>query len=960
MTPLCSGPARRAQLISATSLLALVALLPTAQAQTSVAEIVEASSPAVVNVSVLFGSAPGDFGAKTVRVQRPGSGVVLSSGGLILTNSHLVAEATDAEGNPSDEFWAMVSFRRGLQYPATVVARDERLDLALLQIQAGSTLLPALPLADLEGRKAGERVLAMSLASTSDPDVFAGVLGFPGDPVQLRDALLQPNEVLLTDARFHASLDGGPLLDDKGRLLGLYNSSHVSTRPEGFDEDPDADPTKPKEPDTDYAVIVSVSAIKEAFGQELAASLEPLVHVKSEDEQEAVAVIEGIAPHVVSVWTGDAAQHPVVCSPADPPARLVPETLGSGVVIDARGLVLTSGDLFRAGGETASVRIASGETYAAKLLARRPLRKVALLQLELPEGVALSPALLADSRQALAGELVAVVGRPYSAATSSVGVLSSLERENFVQVASWVHPGHFGGAIADREGRLIGIATAQPESAGRVDEKSYLGFGAPLAETLEAFKAELAPFGQLAIVEDDDAGIEARRSVAAQVVDRTRGSLVNVLVSKAEEPKDNGFSPFGDDEKTFHLLGQGSGVVIDASGLALTNWHVVDAAMQKGGGQSEDALVEVTMPTGNRYVADVLSTSRDDDLALISLRLAPGETLEPVVLGDSDDLIVGQPVFAIGNPLGLANSVSAGIVSRLGMDVMISGRLRKYEGMVQTDAAINPGNSGGALLDEEGRLVGINSAGRTGAGMAIPVNTAREVFSDKLLSVEKLRTIYLGFEVAERDGALVVGELDPDSPATRASLELSDELLSVNGSPVASAIAFAQVRRSLSATEPLRLKIGRQGEEHELSLQPLSYAAWRIYQQSGLELSAVDYSTETELVRDASVALHRAYTGNSEGLPTQLMAGALRVERTQSLESEEENPVQPGDLLLGMSTRTRGAIADQYDLTRYESLATVGQTFDAIATKDGERAEFWVLRDGRIEALRVLVRRAPR
>ncbi len=960
MTSLLIGPARRAPLISASSLLALVALLPTARAQTSVTEIVEASSPAVVNVSVLFGSAPGDFGPKAVRVQRPGSGVVLGSGGLILTNSHLVAEVTDADGQPSDEFWAVVSFRRGLQYPATVVARDERLDLALLQINAGSTLLPALPLASLEDRKAGERVLAMSLASTSDPDVFAGVLGFPGDPVTLRGALLDPSEVLLTDARFHASLDGGPLLDDRGRLLGLYNSSHVSTRPEGFDEDPDADPKTPKEPDTDYAVIVSASAIRSAFEEQLSAVLEPVVNVKNEDVQEAVGVIEGIAPHVVSVWTGDSAQHPAVCSPADPPARLVPDTLGSGVVIDARGLVLTSGDLFSTGGETASVRLASGETFPAKLLARRPLRKVALLQLELPAGVTLSPAVLADSRQALAGELVAVVGRPYHAATSSVGVLSSLERENFVQVASWVHPGHFGGAIADAEGRLIGIATAQPASAGRVDEKSYLGFGAPLAETLDAFKSELEPFGELAVVHDDEAGIEARRSAAARVVDRTRGSLVNVLVSKAEEPKDNGFSPFGDDEKTFHLLGQGSGVVIDASGLALTNWHVVDAAMEKGGGQSEDALVEVTMPTGARYVADVLSTSRDDDLALISLQLAPGETLEPVVLADSDQLVVGQPVFAIGNPLGLANSVSAGIVSRLDLDIMIAGRLRKYEGMVQTDAAINPGNSGGALLDGEGRLVGINSAGRTGAGMAIPVNKAREVFSDKLLSVEKLRTIYLGFEVSEREGALVVSALDPDSPATRASLELGDELLSVNGSAVASAISFAQVRRSLSAAAPVALHIARQGEEHDLSLRALSYGAWRIYQQSGIELSTVDYSTETELVREASIALHRAYTGNADALPTQLMAGALRVERTQSIEADAANPVQPGDLLLGMSTRTRGAVADQYDLTRFESLAAVGSAFDAIATKDGSRAELWLLRNGEVEAVRVLVRRAPR
>src|SRR5690606_28431956 len=124
-------------------------------------------------------------------------------------------------------------------------------------------------------------------------------------------------------------------------------------------------------------------------------------------------------------------------------------------------------------------------------------------------------------------------------------------------------------------------------------------------------------------------------------------------------------------------------------------------------------------------------------------------------LGDSSKLRQGQTVIAIGNPLGLANSVSQGIVSCEELDVRIQGRLREYKGMLMTDAAINPGNSGGALLDAEARLVGINSAGRVGAGMAIPVDKAREVFADKLLSAENLRSSFLGLKVSERDGSLV-------------------------------------------------------------------------------------------------------------------------------------------------------------------------------------------------------------
>lgn len=454
--------------------------------------------------------------------------------------------------------------------------------------------------------------------------------------------------------------------------------------------------------------------------------------------------------------------------------------------------------------------------------------------------------------------------------------------------------------------------------------------------------------------------LETRHSVAAHVRDTTYSSLVNVLVSLAAEDKNAGFDPFGDDEKEFSMRGQGSGVVIDASGLALTNWHVVDAAMKFDGSQSDDALVEVTMPGGKRYVADVLSTSRDDDLALIAMRLDPGEKLVPIVLGDSDALVVGQPVFAIGNPLGLANSVSAGIVSRLNLDIMIQGRLHKYKGMIQTDAAINPGNSGGALLDAEGRLVGINSAGRTGAGMAITVNRAREVFSGKLLSVEKLHSIYMGFTVKDTDAGVVIEEIDPDSPAIAASLEVGDQIQSFAGVEIQSAIHFAQVRLEVSPDISVVLGIARYGEEHLVDIIPQSYTAWRIAKQSGLELQEVDYATEADLIRKASIALYRAYTGNEQGQPREFMEGALRVESASSIEPDKDHPVLPGDLLLGMTTRIRGLTSDQYNLTRFESLEGAREAFDPIATKEGNRRECWVLRNGECIPVNVLFRRPPR
>jgi S1-C subfamily serine protease len=837
-----------------------------------------------------------------------------------------------------------------------VVARNERLDLALLQIKGGLEVLTPMPLANLAGRQAGERVVAMS-NSGADLDIFAGILALPTAPVTLREALLEPGEVLLSDARFHDTLDGGPLVDNQGHLLGLYNASHVSALPEGFEETED---DEEKKPDTDYAVIVSANAIRAAFPEHFAQSAEP--RGSSLGLYEAVTPIAAIAPSVVSVWSAVEAPHPAQTTPTDPPARLLPEHLASGVVISAQGLVLTSSKIFADEVTTASVRDASGVSHPASLLGRSIKHQVALLQVDLPAGEVLEPARLCNSDQATVGELVAVVGRPYDGLCPSVGVLSSLDRESFIQVASWVHPGHFGGAVVDRFGRLIAIARSQPASAGDVDEKSYLGFAAPLAVVLETFAETIATTSELELVveTDDEAALSSRGALASRVVERTRASLCNVLVSRAAPTADAGFDPFASDEKVFSLHSMGSGVVIDPSGLALTNWHVVDSAMNADGSQNEDFLVEATLPGGRRFVVDVLSTSRDDDLALISLRLSEGDAVVPVVLGDSDALAVGEPVFAIGNPHGLANSVSAGVISCKDQDVMIRGRLRKYFGLLQTDAAINPGNSGGALLDSEGRLVGINSAGRSGAGLAIPVARARAVFRDKLLSTEKLRTVYLGFEVSDESGALLVTRVHADSPASRAALEVGDEVLALDGEELGSAIRFAQALRSLVASGGVSLQCLRAGRQLDLTLKPQSYAAWRVYLQSGIEVSEVDYGEETVLVRDAGIMLHRAYSGDETALPKVLMAGALRVERTRSLEPGAEHPVHPGDLLLGLVSLHRGATADSQQLVRFEKAADLFASLTPLATRDGAWCSLMLLRDGKIVRTSVFVRRPPR
>lgn len=230
--------------------------------------------------------------------------------------------------------------------------------------------------------------------------------------------------------------------------------------------------------------------------------------------------------------------------------------------------------------------------------------------------------------------------------------------------------------------------------------------------------------------------------------------------------------------------GAGSAVVFTADGCLLTNAHVVGRAP---GGTA--AFADGTESEFEVVGADPLS-----DLAVVR-----AEDKAPAVLGDADRLVVGQLVVAVGNPLGLGGTVTAGVVSALGRSLPTrSGRAgRVIEGVIQTDAALNPGNSGGALADAAGRVVGINTAvAGIGLGLAVPVNATTRRIIDALLADGKVRRAYLGLvsvpaplpaPVAGRVGqssALRVVEVVPGSPAARSGLHPGDLVLSVGRSPV--------------------------------------------------------------------------------------------------------------------------------------------------------------------------------
>jgi S1-C subfamily serine protease len=232
--------------------------------------------------------------------------------------------------------------------------------------------------------------------------------------------------------------------------------------------------------------------------------------------------------------------------------------------------------------------------------------------------------------------------------------------------------------------------------------------------------------------------------------------------------------------------GAGSGVAFTEDGFMLTSAHVI-AGAQAG-------LAEFPDGTDSRF--DVVGADPLADLAVLRVRDGGAK---PATLGDADTLRIGQLVVAVGNPLGLAGSVTAGVVSALGRSLPVHDgrRARLIDDVIQTDAALNPGNSGGALADSAGRVVGINTAvAGIGLGLAVPINSTTRTIISELMSTGKVRRAWLGVagapaplppQVAERlkqRRGLRLMEVVPGSPAARSGLYLGDIIVSAGGKPV--------------------------------------------------------------------------------------------------------------------------------------------------------------------------------
>ena len=275
---------------------------------------------------------------------------------------------------------------------------------------------------------------------------------------------------------------------------------------------------------------------------------------------------------------------------------------------------------------------------------------------------------------------------------------------------------------------------------------------------------------------------------------------------------------------------QGTGVILDEQGTILTNDHVV----------SDGEELAVTTSDGLSYSASVVGTDPTTDLAVIRLD-SPPEGLQPATFADSSTVEVGQPVMALGTPLGLENTVTTGIVSALDRPVTASGEEEDgsdttYTSAIQTDAAINPGNSGGPLVDAAGQVIGINTAiagipggsgraGSIGLGFAIPSSTAIMI-AEQLQEDGTAEHAFLG--VTTSDGSADDGEatyrgaevvaVEPDSPASEAGLQESDLIIGVDDIPVGGAAALTGVVRGLEIGSSHQLELVRDGSVETLEV----------------------------------------------------------------------------------------------------------------------------------------------
>ena len=302
--------------------------------------------------------------------------------------------------------------------------------------------------------------------------------------------------------------------------------------------------------------------------------------------------------------------------------------------------------------------------------------------------------------------------------------------------------------------------------------------------------------------DDEQEALDAYSTLVTTVAERALPSVASIQVQRWQGNRPGG--------------GSGSAVAITPDGFLVTSAHVV----------TDSRNGRAVFPDGRELPLDVIGTDPLADLAVVRTREG---ALQPLELGDAQKLKIGQLVVAVGNPMGLAGSVTAGVVSGLGrsLPTRAGATTRVIDSVIQTDAALNPGNSGGALVDGRARLVGVNTAvAGVGLGLAVPINATTQKILGSLMKNGKVRRAYLGIAGGRRQltpelqqklgrtAAILVAEVVNGSPASVAGLRAGDLILDIDGAPVAEA---GDLQRLMVASEligrPADVRVVRNSSE---------------------------------------------------------------------------------------------------------------------------------------------------
>ncbi|HYV41301.1 MAG TPA: trypsin-like peptidase domain-containing protein [Thermoanaerobaculia bacterium] len=351
--------------------------------------------------------------------------------------------------------------------------------------------------------------------------------------------------------------------------------------------------------------------------------------------------------------------------------------------------------------------------------------------------------------------------------------------------------------------------------------------------------------------------LPSRRSEVVEVVEKVAPAVVNIAaeqtVRRARSVFDQFF--FGLDPRPAKSLG--SGVIIDPKGIILTNDHVISGASR----------IVATTKTGQELACDVIGSDADNDLAVLRVK-KPGAALPTIKMGSSSDLLIGETVVAIGNPFGLSNTVTAGVLSALGRSVPGENQ-RVYNDFIQIDAPINPGNSGGPVVNVQGDLIGVATAiigGAQGIGFAIPVDRARRIISD-LVKFGHVKPVWVGLHgrtVASREQegrgkGFRIRSVDPGSPAERAGIRPGDQIVAVDSTPIDSEESFETALSTRGPGRPMKIVLKGGSGERTVNLSgqdpPADYGV-RILRGLGMSVRPARGGLRISIVDARGAAAH--------------------------------------------------------------------------------------------------------